>query len=73
MPWSKTLPSPRHASYTFFFQFFDFVGMFIFCFVMIVLNWQRMGRLRDEQLPLGQVGGLFDSKSRALSPRDIAK
>ena len=39
-----------HASYTFFFQFFDFIGMFVFCFVLIVLNWRRLGRLRDSQI-----------------------
>ncbi len=39
-----------HASYTFFFQFFDFVGMFVFCFVLIVLNWRRLGRLRESQI-----------------------
>ncbi len=47
-----------HASYTFFFQFFDFVGMFIFCFVLIVLNWERMGRLREGQLLAAFLAGV---------------
>ncbi|MEE2674304.1 MAG: ceramidase domain-containing protein [Myxococcota bacterium] len=32
-----------HASYTYFFQFFDFVGMFIFCFAVITANALRLG------------------------------
>jgi len=32
-----------HASYTYFFQFFDFVGMFVFCFTVIAANTVRMG------------------------------
>ena len=31
-----------HASYTWFFQIFDFVGMFCFCWVTIALNARRM-------------------------------
>ena len=31
-----------HASYTYFFQFFDFVGMFIFCFAVITANAVRL-------------------------------
>ncbi len=31
-----------HASYTYFFQFFDFVGMFIFCFAVITANALRL-------------------------------
>lgn len=32
-----------HASYTWFFQFFDFVGMFAFCFAVVTLNARRLG------------------------------
>ena len=32
-----------HASYTWFLQFFDFVGMFVFCFVVVTLNALRLG------------------------------
>ncbi len=34
-----------HASYTFLFQFFDFVGMFVFCFVPITLNAIRLDQI----------------------------
>ncbi|MCH2169143.1 ceramidase [Myxococcota bacterium] len=36
-----------HASYTFFFQFFDFVGMFVFLDLMIVMDLQRLDRLKQ--------------------------
>jgi hypothetical protein len=32
-----------HASYTFLLQFFDFVGMFLFCFLVLTLNALRLG------------------------------
>jgi hypothetical protein len=32
-----------HASYTYFLQFFDFVGMFVFCFTVISANALRLG------------------------------
>jgi hypothetical protein len=32
-----------HASYTYFFQFFDFAGMFVFCFAVITANALRLG------------------------------
>ncbi len=32
-----------HASYTYFLQFFDFVGMFLFCFTVISANGLRLG------------------------------
>jgi hypothetical protein len=32
-----------HASYTWFLQFFDFVGMFLFCFLVLTLNALRLG------------------------------
>jgi hypothetical protein len=31
-----------HASYTYFLQFFDFVGMFVFCFTVISVNAVRL-------------------------------
>ena len=34
-----------HASYTFFFQFFDFVGMFVFLDLVIVADLVRLGYL----------------------------
>ena len=38
-----------HASYTFVFQFFDFVGMFVFCFVPITLNAIRLDQVSGEK------------------------
>ena len=38
-----------HASYTFLFQFFDFVGMFVFLFVPITLNAIRLGQISSER------------------------
>jgi hypothetical protein len=32
-----------HASYTWMLQFFDFVGMFLFCFLVLTLNALRLG------------------------------
>jgi hypothetical protein len=34
-----------HASYTFFFQFFDFVGMFVFLDLVILVDLDRLGRI----------------------------
>ena len=34
-----------HASYTFFLQFFDFVGMFVFTNLVVTLNLRRSGAL----------------------------
>lgn len=34
-----------HASYTFFFQFFDFVGMFVFLDLVVVADLVRLGKL----------------------------
>jgi len=47
-----------HASYTFFLQFFDFVGMFIFCFLLIVLNGRRLGQLGERDLVPAFIGGV---------------
>jgi hypothetical protein len=38
-----------HASYTYFFQFFDFVGMFLFCFTVITANALRLGWIGPER------------------------
>jgi hypothetical protein len=38
-----------HASYTWFLQFFDFVGMFVFCFALITANALRLGWIRPER------------------------
>ncbi len=38
-----------HASYTYFFQFFDFVGMFLFCFTVITANALRLGWIGEER------------------------
>jgi len=32
-----------HASYTWMLQFFDYVGMFLFCFCVLALNARRLG------------------------------
>lgn len=39
-----------HASYTWFFQIFDFVGMFFFCCVTIVLNSRRFGIISNHSV-----------------------
>lgn len=39
-----------HASYTFFFQVFDFAGMFLFLFLPVVINLRRLGRLKESQV-----------------------
>jgi hypothetical protein len=36
-----------HASYTYFFQVFDFVGMFVFCFVVLTINARRLGWIEE--------------------------
>ncbi len=38
-----------HASYTWFLQFFDFVGMFLFCFIVLTLNARRLGWIGPEK------------------------
>jgi hypothetical protein len=38
-----------HASHTYFFQFFDFVGMFIFCFTVVTANALRLGWIGPER------------------------
>lgn len=51
-----------HASYTWFLQFFDFVGMFLFCFLVITLNALRLGWIAPRQrLPFYLAGTLLFS------------
>ena len=38
-----------HASYTWFFQLFDFVGMFCFCMISVTLNARRLDQLSFRQ------------------------
>ena len=40
-----------HASYTWFFQLFDFVGMFVFCCVSTTLNARRLGQIDADAVP----------------------
>jgi len=39
-----------HASYTYFLQFFDFAGMFLFCFTVITANALRLGWVRLQHM-----------------------
>jgi hypothetical protein len=53
-----------HASYTYFLQFFDFVGMFLFCFTAITANALRLGWIEPRRrwpFLLAGVGGLSAS------------
>ena len=47
-----------HASYTYFFQFFDFVGMFVFCFLPLALNARRLGWIRPGRELAFQTAGV---------------
>ncbi len=38
-----------HASYTFFFQVFDFIGMYMYCYLFLVLNLIRLGTIPKEK------------------------
>jgi hypothetical protein len=40
-----------HASYTYFFQFFDFVGMFLFASLPLTLNAVRLGWIGERTAP----------------------
>lgn len=46
-----------HASYTYFFQFFDFVGMFAFCFLPIAINARRLGWIEPRRELAVHAGG----------------
>jgi hypothetical protein len=39
-----------HASYNFYTQLLDFFGMFVFCYLLIVLNLRRMGAIAQERM-----------------------
>ena len=47
-----------HASYTYFFQFFDFVAMFLFCFTVITANALRLGWIGPERSRAFLVAGV---------------
>ena len=47
-----------HASYTYFLQFFDFVGMFVFCFTVISENALRLGWVGPSRKLAFFVGGV---------------
>ena len=56
-----------HASYTWFLQFFDFVGMFLFCFVVLVQNALRLGWIAPTRKYAWYAGGVALS-SAAVPP-----
>jgi hypothetical protein len=47
-----------HASYTWFLQFFDFVGMFLFCFLVLSQNALRLGWIELRQQRIFYAGGV---------------
>jgi hypothetical protein len=47
-----------HASYTFFFQFFDFFAMFLFAFLPVILNFRRIRILSGKHSLLWYVLGV---------------
>ncbi len=47
-----------HASYNFFTQVADFFGMFVFCFLLILLNLRRLGWLQTDRKLLQWFWGL---------------
>jgi hypothetical protein len=47
-----------HASYTWFLQFFDFVGMFLFTFLVLALNARRLGWIRPARVPHVYLSGV---------------
>jgi hypothetical protein len=55
-----------HASYTWLLQFFDFVGMFVFCFVVIARNARRLGWVGARGEPRFFLAGV--AASSALVP-----
>ncbi len=46
-----------HASYTWLLQFFDFVGMFVFCFLVIARNAVRLGWIAPARERAFWLGG----------------
>lgn len=47
-----------HASYTWFLQFFDFVGMFLFCFLVLTRNALRLGWIEARHQTAFFFGGV---------------
>lgn len=47
-----------HASYTFFLQFFDFVGMFVFALLVVTVNLRRSGALSARRQVLFYLGSV---------------
>jgi hypothetical protein len=47
-----------HASYTYFLQFFDFVGMFVFCFTVLSANALRLGWIGARRQAAFYLGGV---------------
>jgi hypothetical protein len=62
-----------HASYTYFLQFFDFVGMFLFCFTIITVNAIRLGWIRVQHQWLFLAVGtlMFSTLVPALSETSV--
>jgi hypothetical protein len=52
-----------HASYTWFLQFFDFVGMFLFCFTVLARNALRLGWIGAGRQTAFFVGGVLASSA----------
>jgi hypothetical protein len=52
-----------HASYTWFLQFFDFVGMFLFCFTVLTRNALRLGWVGAGRQTACFVGGVLASSA----------
>jgi hypothetical protein len=46
-----------HASYTFALQFWDFAGMFLFCFLVIATNAARLGWISRERVTRSWLAG----------------
>ena len=47
-----------HASYTWMLQFFDFVGMFLFCFCVLALNARRLGWIAARRQTAATLAGV---------------
>lgn len=52
-----------HASYTAFFQFFDFMSMFVFTMVIITVNAVRLGWVTPGRAPLFAIVGAVGSSA----------
>ena len=48
----------QHASDTWMLQFFDFVGMFLFCFLVLTRNAERLGWIGAERRLAFYLGGV---------------